>query len=79
MKPAGNAASARGLSRCAWRPTAMKPERRINAPLWCCGFRPFYLATALYAVLALALWGPFFVRGWPLPPEMGGALAWHAQ
>ncbi len=57
----------------------MKPERRINAPLWCCGFRPFYLATALYAVLALALWGPFFVRGWPLPPEMGGALAWHAQ
>ncbi|MDP1606070.1 MAG: NnrS family protein [Rhodocyclaceae bacterium] len=49
------------------------------APLLCCGFRPFYLATALYAVLAMALWGVFFVRGWPLPPQMGGALAWHAH
>jgi len=51
----------------------------LSAPLFCCGFRPFYLATALYAVLALALWGMFFVRGWPLPPAMGGALAWHAH
>ena len=59
--------------------SAVKSGYFFDAPLFCCGFRPFYLATALYAVLALALWGVFFVRGWPLPPEMGGAVAWHAH
>lgn len=64
-----------------WRTGRSKDARSgvHNAPLFCCGFRPFYLATALYAVAAMALWGVFFVRGWPLPPELGGPVAWHVH
>lgn len=48
-------------------------------PLWLCGFRPFFLATALSAAGLIALWGAFLGHGLPLPPVAGGPFVWHAH
>lgn len=48
-------------------------------PLWLCGFRPFFLATALAAVLPMLLWALFLGPGGPLPQSVGGATVWHAH
>jgi uncharacterized protein involved in response to NO len=47
------------------------------APLWRLGFRPFFLAGAAFAVLAIGLWAAAL---WGLLPgwqPVGGSLAWH--
>jgi len=49
------------------------------APLFECGFRPFFLLTAASAVVALALWAAFFAVGLPLPATPGGPVVWHAH
>lgn len=46
-------------------------------PLFLCGFRPFYLATAGYGVLLLAAWSAMLSGGLPIPDVPGGAVAWH--
>lgn len=45
-------------------------------PVWRLGFRPFFLAGALFALLAVALWAAvlYGVAGLAVP---GGMLAWH--
>ncbi|HEX6734085.1 MAG TPA: NnrS family protein [Azonexus sp.] len=48
-------------------------------PLWLCGFRFFFLATALSAAGLIALWGAFLGHGLPLPLVAGGPLVWHAH
>jgi uncharacterized protein involved in response to NO len=48
-------------------------------PLWLCGFRPFFLLTALSAVGLIALWGIFLGHGLPLPSVAGGPFIWHAH
>lgn len=48
-------------------------------PLFLCGFRPFYLATAVYAVLLLAAWTAMLAGGLPMPDVPGGPVAWHAH
>ncbi len=48
-------------------------------PLFLCGFRPFYLATAGYAVLLLAAWMAFLAGLLPMPDVAGGLLAWHVH
>jgi uncharacterized protein involved in response to NO len=48
-------------------------------PLWLCGFRPFFLLTALSAVGLIALWGIFLGHGLPLPSVAGGPFVWHAH
>ncbi len=48
-------------------------------PLWLCGFRPFFLATAISAAGLIALWGAFLGHGLPLPPVAGGPFVWHAH
>lgn len=48
-------------------------------PLWMCGFRPFFLATAVSAAGLIALWGTFLGHGLPLPPVAGGPFVWHAH
>lgn len=50
-----------------------------NNPIWLCGFRPFFLLTALSAIVLIGLWGAFLGHGLPLPPVAGGALVWHAH
>jgi uncharacterized protein involved in response to NO len=46
------------------------------APLWRLGFRPFFVAGALFALLAVALWVAA-LYGLTNPAVPGGLLAWH--
>ncbi len=46
------------------------------APLWRLGFRPFFVAGALFALLAVALWAAA-LHGLTNPAVAGGMLAWH--
>lgn len=46
------------------------------APLWRLGFRPFFVAGALFALLAVALWAAV-LHGLTNPEVPGGMLAWH--
>ncbi|ARS47861.1 short-chain dehydrogenase [Ectopseudomonas mendocina] len=46
------------------------------APLWRLGFRPFFLAGALFALLAVALWAAA-LHGLTRPALSAGLLAWH--
>ncbi|MDH0099650.1 NnrS family protein [Pseudomonas sp. GD04158] len=47
------------------------------APLWRLGFRPFFLAGALLALLAVALWAAVLQGVLASPTVPGGLLAWH--
>ena len=46
------------------------------APIWRLGFRPFFLGGALFALIAVALWGAALSGHASLQPQ-GGLLAWH--
>lgn len=46
------------------------------APLWRLGFRPFFVAGALFALLVVALWAAA-LYGLTSPAVPGGLLAWH--
>ena len=46
------------------------------APMWRLGFRPFFVAGALFALLAVALWAAV-LHGLTNPAVPGGMLAWH--
>ncbi|MDH1444141.1 NnrS family protein [Pseudomonas sp. GD03721] len=46
------------------------------APFWRLGFRPFFVAGALFALLAVALWAAV-LHGLTSPAVPGGMLAWH--
>ena len=48
-------------------------------PLWSCGFRVFFLATAIAAAGLIAIWSAFLGHGLPLPPVSGGPFVWHAH
>ncbi len=48
-------------------------------PLFLCGFRPFYLATAVYGLLLLGLWSGMLATGLPLPAVPGGVVVWHVH
>lgn len=53
---------------------------RLSAhPLFLCGFRPFYLATAAYALLLLAAWSAMLSGVLPMPTVPGGPVAWHVH
>ncbi len=43
------------------------------------GFRPFFSAAMLYAVVAIALWMGMYFLGWTLPAESYGVVSWHAH
>lgn len=60
----------------AWRAQAWTASAH---PMWMCGMRPFFIATAASAVLLMGLWLAFLAAGWPLPASAGGPLAWHAH
>jgi uncharacterized protein involved in response to NO len=53
--------------------------RLAARPLFMCGFRPFFLLTALYAVLVLLAWSGFLGFGLAVPAVAGGPLVWHAH
>ena len=43
------------------------------------GFRPFFSAAMLYAVVAIALWMGMYFLGWTLPAESYGVVSWHGH
>lgn len=45
----------------------------------CCGFRPFFLATALWAALAILLWMPMLTGWLPMPAVPLPGAVWHAH
>ena len=47
------------------------------APLWSLGFRPFFLAGAGFAALAVAIWSLWLYGRLPGAQPLGGMLAWH--
>lgn len=49
-----------------------------NAPVLALGFRPFYLAAAIFAVLALPVWIGSYLGAWAIQGEMTG-LVWHTH
>lgn len=67
--------------------TGSVPPRRVPVPrglarsgpvLLSYGFRPFFLAAGLYALLAMALWVASLSFGWPLGGDYG-AVGWHGH
>lgn len=57
------------------RPEGWKPLGQ--QALWSLGFRPFFLAGAGFACLALGLWGLWLQGLWSAPALSSGMLAWH--
>lgn len=53
-------------------------DRRTPA-LLLCGFRPFFLFTALSAALAMSAWGLFLGGHVELPALAGGPISWHGH
>jgi uncharacterized protein involved in response to NO len=47
------------------------------APLFSLGFRPFFLAGAGFAAIAVAVWGLWLYGRLPDAQPIGGMLAWH--
>jgi len=52
-------------------------RKRLAAPVWSIGFRPFFLAGAAFAVSAVAIWALWLYGRLPGAQPMGGMLAWH--
>ncbi|WP_460156588.1 NnrS family protein [Pseudomonas sp. S2_H10] len=52
-------------------------RRLAVAPLFSLGFRPFFLAGAGFASLAVAFWAVWLYGGLPGAQPLGGMLAWH--
>jgi uncharacterized protein involved in response to NO len=55
------------------------PACAAGHPLWLCGFRPFFVLTAVAAPLLISLWLAFLALGLPLPAVVGGPFIWHAH
>ena len=53
-------------------------EVKRIVPLFRLAFRPFFLAAALFSVIALSLWGVFWIMGLDWVPY-GGWIWWHAH
>lgn len=56
-----------------------RSSKLVAHPLFLCGFRPFFLFTAGYGVLALAAWLTMLTGWLPMPGLPGGVVAWHAH
>ena len=54
-------------------------KRLAVQPLFMCGFRPFFLLTALYAVLVLLAWAGFLGFDLAVPAVAGGPFVWHTH
>ena len=52
-------------------------RKLIAAPVFSLGFRPFFLAGATFAALAVAIWSLWLYGRLPGAQPVGGMLAWH--
>lgn len=53
--------------------------RLLALPVLCCGFRPFFLGAALWAILAMGLWLLALSGAWPMPAAALAGPVWHAH
>ncbi len=51
----------------------------VGSALFSYGFRPFFLAAGIFAILAMIGWIGALTLGWELGGRSYGALAWHAH
>lgn len=58
--------------------TAKTQRSRKGLSLWSRGFRPFFLAAAVWAVAAIAIWPPFFTGEIQVPTAFS-ARDWHVH
>lgn len=59
--------------------TTAETQRAWEGPaLWSRGFRPFFLAAALWAVAAIAVWPPFFTGEVDIPTSLS-PVDWHVH
>lgn len=54
-------------------------DRVLARPLLLCGFRPFLLFGAWFAVLVMGLWLAFLAGALALPAMPGGPFVWHVH
>ncbi|EJM75635.1 NnrS family protein, partial [Pseudomonas sp. GM55] len=52
-------------------------RRLAVAPVFSLGFRPFFLAGAGFAAIAVAIWALWLYGRLPGAQPVGGMLAWH--
>ena len=74
-----NAASGVAIAKGTGHAQSGWSARLAARPLFMCGFRPFFLLTALYAVLVLLAWSGFLGFGLAVPAVAGGPFVWHAH
>ncbi|MEO7031760.1 MAG: NnrS family protein [Herbaspirillum sp.] len=60
-------------------PARLRNAWNLQHPLWLCGFRPFFLLSALSAAFLMIFWSIALWFGLPPPPVVGGMLVWHAH
>ena len=53
-------------------------QRSSASALWASPFRPFFLATGIYAVAVVGFWLGTWFAGWPLPDTMA-PMHWHSH
>jgi len=51
---------------------------RTGTVLFSYGFRPFFLGSAVWAIISIVLWAAFLSRGLPIAQDYG-SLYWHAH
>lgn len=47
--------------------------------LWSLGFRPFFLAAGIFAIVSIALWMAIYIFGLPFPMTTVSISKWHAH
>lgn len=61
-------------------PAPLARSLREDHPVWMCAMRPFFVLTALSALLLMGPWALFLIQGWPLvPTAAGGPFVWHGH
>ncbi len=59
-------------------PESVSKRRPGASAVWAAPFRPFFLATGLYAVVIVGFWLGAWFGGWPLP-EAITPMQWHSH
>ena len=56
-----------------------EPNESYRIALWHLGFRPFFLAAAVWALVAMLLWMGLYRFGWSLPLAGWSPMLWHGH
>ena len=54
-------------------------EKKTNIALWQLGFRPFFLATGIFSVIAMTLWMGIYQFNWAMPLLGINPVIWHGH